>query len=120
MWKAALSGRPREWTSANLEAAQIEANEIPPRPGIPSAGERWRGREAITCELRAAVAKSVTEAEAEDRRWLETYGLVATLEQEAQIKRTAIRRALVAHGLLKTRRRWIPLPKKLLRRAKIS
>jgi transposase InsO family protein len=120
MWKAALGGRPREWTSGDLEAARHEANEIPPGPGSPSAGEKWRGREAITCELRAAFGKGVIEAVAEDRGWLEVQGLAATPEREAQIRRTAIRRALVAHGLLKTRRRWIPLPKNLLRRAKIS
>ena len=120
MWKAALSGRPRAWTSGDLEAARNEANEIPPGPGIPSAGERWREREALPCELRAAFTKSAIQVEAEDRGWLEAYGLAVTPEREAQIRRTAIRRALVAHGLLKTRRRWIPLPKKLLKRAKIS
>jgi hypothetical protein len=47
-------------------------------------------------------------------------GMTAEPRVEAEIKRTEIRRALVAHGILKIRRRWIPLPKKLLKRAKIS
>jgi hypothetical protein len=104
-------------TSDDLEAAQIEANEIPPGPGIPSAGERWRGRKAVAMDLRAAVQRSIEEAEAGER---EGWVLSLSTEMEVQIKRTAIRRALVAYGLLKVRRRWIPLPKKLLGRAKIS
>jgi hypothetical protein len=62
--KAELSGRPLEWRRNDLEAAQIEANEIPPGPGIPATGESWRDRQAITSEIRPAFGRSVIQAEA--------------------------------------------------------
>ncbi len=70
-WKAVLRGGPREWTSDDLEAAQIEANEIPPGPGIPSAGERCGETPGQHLRaLRAVFQKSVAKEEAEDRRGL--------------------------------------------------
>jgi len=120
-WKAAMSGRHGEWTSEDLGAARSEANEISRGLGVPSAGAVWRIRPAITPELRAAFQATVSEMEARERAAFGIpHGIAAEPQVEAEIKRTAIRRALVAHGILKIRRRWIPLPKKLLKRAKIS
>jgi transposase InsO family protein len=120
-WKAALRSRHGEWTREDLDAARDEANEMPGGVGVLSAGSVWRSRPAITSELRAAFRATVSRIEAEERA---AYGLspgvAAGPRLEAEIKRTSIRRALVAHGILKIRRRWIPLPKKLLKAAKIS
>ncbi len=120
-WKALLGGRPKEWTREDLEAARVEANELPRGPGMPSAGDVWRNRPAITPELRAAFRASVAAEEARERS---AYGIglctVVEPRLAAEIQRTAIRRALVAHGILRFRRRRIPLPKRLLKRAKIS
>jgi hypothetical protein len=107
MWKAALSGRPRERTIGDLEAAQIEANEIPPGPGRPSPGESW----GIERRSPGSFGKSVLKSEDDERGWLDAYRLPANPQREAQMKRTVIRRALVAHGLFKVKRRWIPLTK---------
>ncbi len=121
MWKAALSGRPKVWNREDLEAVRVEANELPRGPGIPSAGDVWRSRPAITPELRAAFRASVAAEEARDRSAFGlSPGTVGAPRLEGEIQRTAIRRALVAHGILRFRRRRIPLPKRLLKRAKIS
>ena len=120
-WKAALSGRSDVWTGEDLESARVEANEMPRGPGRPSAGESWHARSRITAELRAAFRETLSRELAQERA---SRGLGADAEiardVDAEIKRTSIRRALVAHGILKIRRRRIPLPKKLLKRAKIS
>jgi transposase InsO family protein len=120
-WTAARRGSPLEWTGEDLESARIEANELPRSVGRPSAGEVWRARSRITPELRAAFQATVVEEETRERaaRAL-APGAVAEPKVESEIKRTAIRRALVAHGILRIRRRWISLPKRLLKRAKIS
>ncbi|MFH0909902.1 MAG: transposase family protein [Planctomycetota bacterium] len=120
-WSAARRGRPLEWTGEDLESARIEANELPRGVCQPSAGEVWRARSRITPELRAAFQATVFEEETRERAaWGLAPGAVADPKVEAEIKRTAISRALVAHGILRIRRRWIPLPKRLLKRAKIS
>jgi hypothetical protein len=120
-WKAALRSRHGEWTREDLDAARDDANEMPGGVGVPSSGDVWRSRPAITPELRAAYQATVSRMEAEERA---VYGLgpgvAGEPRVEAEIKRTSIRRALVAHGILKIRRRWITLPKKLLKAAKIS
>ena len=120
-WKAALRGRPLEWTSDALDEARTETNESPPAPGKPSSNDRWEARDPITAELRGAFQATVFIEQQAER---EARGLPAgaPLEPrlEAEIKRNAFRRALVAHGLPKIRRRRIPLPKKLLKRARIS
>ena len=120
-WKAALSGRHAVWTGEDLESARVEANEMPRGPGIPSAGQVWRDRPRIRPELRAAFHATVDGEEAQERasRGLGA-GMAVDPDVDAEIKRASNRRALVAHGILKIRRRRIPLPKKLLRRAKIS
>ncbi len=120
-WKAALQGRHEAWTGEDLESARVEANEMPRGPGMPSADDQWRARPRITAELRAAFQAAVAREEAQERA-SRGLGLDAGIDPDvdAEIKRVSIRRALVAHGILKIRRRRIPLPKKLLKRAKIS
>jgi hypothetical protein len=52
-WKAALRGRPSEWTSDDLDEARTETKDTPPRSGIQSSGETRRSQAPISEKLRA-------------------------------------------------------------------
>ncbi len=66
-WKVALSGRHEEWTCEDLEAARVDANEMPRGPGIPARGDVWRSRPPITSEMRAAFQATVAVEKAQAR-----------------------------------------------------
>jgi transposase InsO family protein len=122
-YQAARSGGFPEWTSDDLEAARMLANRT---PRLRSAGgrtpeEAWNTRAGISTEERMAFAERVAKERLSELRARGQQSLVRlTVLQRDDLERTAIRRALVAHGILQIRRREIPLPQKLLFRAKIS
>ena len=118
-YQAARAGRVGPWSSEDLEMATILSNETPRArsPGHQSPQEIWKARTPIDGtereSFRAAVdgQRSALRAEA---------GGSITEEEESNLERQAITRALVAHGILNIRRRVIPLPYKFIFRAKIS
>ena len=122
-YQAARRGGFPEWTSDDLEAARMLANRTPRvrSPGGLRPEEVWNGREGISREQRTAFAERVAEERFSELRSRGQESLVCfTALQREDLERTAIRRALVAHGILQIRRREIPLPQKLVFRAKIS
>jgi hypothetical protein len=120
---AMLSGRPRNWRSMDLEHALALTNVLPKQPlrGAKARGEIFAGREPLSEEKRAAFLKSVKAEEALER---EAQGVPPSAKlsrnEQATIDRTAIRRALVAHGILNIRTRRVALTLKSIFRAKIS
>lgn len=105
------AGHAGEWTSAVVEAARQEANATarPRRLRGATAEEVWESRWVLQAAEREEFRSSVhREQEAE---WLAQGGLPAgTVShwEQAAVDRVALRRALVAHGLLLFRRRSIP------------
>jgi hypothetical protein len=122
-YQAARRGRFQEWTSDDLEAARILANRT---PRVRSAGGRtpeevWNARDPISPKERTVFVERVAQ-ERLSELWARGQKSEArlTAPQRDDLERTAIRRALVAHGILQIRRREIPLPQRFLFRAKIS
>jgi Integrase core domain len=116
-WQACQAGHAGIWTSADVEAAREQANELA-RPWGAHGGspeQVWQARAAVGAAERASFGASVAALEQQERC---SRGLAPEQElghtEEAAVKREAIRRALVAHGLLLLTRRRIPLP--ILRR----
>ncbi len=96
----------------------LRFDEMPRGPGVPSAGALRRIRPAIIPELRAAFQATVAGMKAQERAAYGLFhGMACETRVEAEIKRTAVRRAIVARGILKIWRRCIPLPEKTLKRA---
>jgi Integrase core domain len=116
-WLACQAGHAEIWTSADVEAARQQANELARPWGASGASPEqvWQARQGIGAEERASFRASVAALEEQGRH---RRGLAPGQEpghaEEASVMREAIRRALVAHGLLLFRRRRIPLP--ILRR----
>ena len=119
MWTARDS---EIWTSEHFHAARASSNALPRRAnpyGRPPQ-DLWAVRQPITESERARFlasladqrAQTSAEAEAENKN-------LDRRSVKAAVERTAVRRALVAHGILYVRRRSIPLPKRLLMCAKI-
>jgi Integrase core domain len=109
---ACQAGHAGVWTSADVMAARLEANQSRPRRlhGA-TAAQTWALRAPLAQELRACFAATVEGGRVEARRELalpETGELSRT--QRAAVDRRAIRRAFVAHDLLLFRRRRIPAP----------
>ena len=122
-WIAAQDARVGSWTSDDLEAARILANETPrvhAQHGK-APDELWKSRQPIRAALRDTfrgnVGREVLELKAEAHSIFE--GRLSPPEEQ-DLERTAIRRALVAHGILPIRRKEIPPPQKLIFRAKIA
>lgn len=107
---AAEAGRPGHWRSEDLERAMSRTNAYAPRGGQ-SRLERWEARTPIPETLRDAFLETVAAEEPRVRAERE-YPPEGPLGRAGQrlVERTAIRRALVAHGLLAIRRRFIPKP----------
>ena len=116
-WQAAHAGHPEIWTSADVEAARQQANELA-RPRGAHGGSpdlTWQARAPMGEQERARFQSTVTALVPEARRGLGlTEAQELTHKEESTMMREAIRRALVAHDLLLFRRRRIPLP--ILRR----
>ena len=107
---ACQAGHAGVWTSADVMAARLEANQSRPRRlhGA-TAAQTWALRVPLAPELRTRFAATVEGGRVAARRELD---LPASGElsrtQRAAVDRRAIRRAFVAHDLLLFRRRRIP------------
>jgi transposase InsO family protein len=111
--ESARNDRPGEWTCDDVEAARLMANETS-RPGgfhSPTPNERWRIRLLLSREEREAFRASV---ESLRKNVGMEFGCLPGIDpgpaMRASIDRRALTRALVAHGILKLRRRRITLP----------
>jgi hypothetical protein len=122
-WQAKRDGHPDAWTSDELERSRRLANGLsrPRGHGGKSAEAVWAARTPIGGLERQSLKNRV----AEDlacmlRTWSRRHGEPPGPRARAALERTAIRRALVALGILLVSRRTIPLPFKSVFRAKIS
>lgn len=120
MWQARRSAT---WRDEDFESARRHANELPrarnDRAQCPE--EAWDDRAPITDSERSAFLDRLDQERAGALAEAEAAGKdVASRWSKAAVERTAIRRALVAHGILQIRRRSIPLPKRLVMCARIS
>ena len=101
--RAALAGRPGEWTCDDAEAARLEANQtaLPWGSRGPTPDEAWQARRPIAPGERAAFAETARrlEREARQEQGCPPDGPLVPVVQAA-MSRVALRRALVAHGLL--------------------
>ena len=119
MWEARMSD---SWTTEHLQSARARANELPRQgnAGGHSPEKAWGARKPVTSIERARFldradrerARALAEAKAAGQDF-------ESRSVNAAVERTAVSRALVAHGLLQIRRRSIPLPKRLLMCARI-
>jgi hypothetical protein len=121
-YQATRAGHPGYWSAEDMDRAQWITNHI--RHGRKrgrSAAEAWADRPALTPLVRQAFSSTVS---LQLERAKAELGIAPEAplgrKEDMSIKRTAISRALVAHGFLQHRRRRIPLPIKSLRAAKIS
>ena len=121
--ESARNDRPGEWTCDDVEAARIMANETS-RPGgfhAPTPNERWRIRLLLSPKERESFKASVEALREEVRKELGCLpGIDPGAATSAAIDRRAITRALVAHGILKLRRRRITLPISITLSSRIS
>ena len=120
---ALRSGRPGEWTAEDLEVAHELTNRLPKEAGRNPA-PRWevfRARVPIGDELRGAFRTRLAEERVAEHR---VRGIAPEAElkrsEQAKIDRHAMRRALVALGILNIRKRRVSLTLKSLFAAKIS
>jgi transposase InsO family protein len=108
------------WSSADLEAARHQANCIARPWGAhgPVREEVWMHRKHLSAAERTTF-RAATKRLQEEARWARGIPLERDLDHYAQaaIDREAIRRALVAHGLLWFTRRRIPSP---IKRPKVT
>ena len=122
-WRAAVDGRPGEWTCDDIEAAVRQANETgrPHGVGAPTPKESWLWRWPVTDGERNAFEEVVRRFAREEytrRGWLPTVRLQH--REQSSIDRLAIGRALIELGFLLIRRRRITPPISSLRYRKIS
>jgi transposase InsO family protein len=114
---AAHAGRPAFWTSHDTEAARHQANELnyPQGPNGPTPAQIWAARQPFPLDKRTAFRHTLNEHQAQVRQQLGHLTDTALSQQtQDSIDRTAIRRALVEHGLLSfTRRSFTPTLKSL-------
>ena len=110
--QAQAQGRAGRWTTADLAAAQAQANASHPRRlngRTPAA--LWAARPALAPLERALFALTVERQRFQVREEL-GIGQEASLDhwRSSAVDRQAIERALVEHGYLLFTRRRIPLP----------
>jgi transposase InsO family protein len=119
---SARHDRPGQWTCDDCEEARLQANELARTWGAdgPTPDQAWEQRQRITAEQRAAFKTSLEQEQIRVRQE-EGYDLQTSLgyHDQAALDRVAIRRALVALGVLLFSRRRIPLPIKLKKVARI-
>ena len=120
-WEAVRNGRWIDWNWEDMERARIQANQTQRGIGFPAPEEVWNNRPAISPEFREAFRSTVREEEIKERmeRGIQPEAELEPDEQSS-IDRVSIRRALVAHVILRFRKRDVPLPIKKIFRAKIS
>jgi hypothetical protein len=120
--EAARHDHPGEWTCDDCEAARLQANELacPLGAAQPTPDQAWTDRSVLAREERTAFRAAVHEEETQ-ARWEQGYQATAALRYHAQaaVHRVAIRRALVAFGLLTLSRRRFTLPIKSTKVANI-
>jgi transposase InsO family protein len=122
-YQAEHAGHAGWWTSADVAMALAQANELARPWGAhgPSPEQIWNQRHVLTGNERDSFQATVRSLEAEQRQ-AGGIAMDAILDhyQQAAIDREALRRALVAHGLLLFTRRRIPSPIKRPKAAKIT
>ena len=123
--EAARHGHPSEWNCDDVEAARLQANELA-RPWGHQADtpeQAWQKRRATSPAERTAFQESVQHLEQEARQERQKDllpGMPLGPKDVASIRREAISRALVKHGLLSFKRRRFALPLKRPVRSTIS
>ena len=121
--ESARNDRAGEWTCDDVEAARLMANETS-RPGgfhAPTPNERWHIRLLLSREEREKFQVSVEQMRADARKELGCLpGIDPGPAMRATVDRRAITRALVAHDILRLRRRRISLPISIAKSARIS
>jgi hypothetical protein len=114
---ALRAGRPSQWRAEDLELARTLTNDLPREAttDAPARGEVYAAQRRMSDEERREFLARLAEEQSPERR---ARGLALDLplrrNQEAAITRQAMRRALVALGLLSiTKRRVTPTLKRL-------
>jgi transposase InsO family protein len=102
--QSSARGFPGEWSCDDVEAARLAANQTARPWGNqgPTPEEAWRSHRLVSIEERVVFSNTVQQAEAAARRE-QGYSHDDGLERMAQaaVNRSAIRRALTEHGLLR-------------------
>lgn len=120
---AQTGGRPGHWTAEDLEVAKDRTNQLPrdARTDARPRGQVFQARSPISPEERATFRARLAEERAAERR---ARGIPAEAaikrHTHAAITRQAMRRALVALGILTITERRVAPTLKSLRAAKIS
>jgi len=112
-YQATRAGRPGLWTSADVATARQQANELARPWGAqgPCPEQVWSSRRPVSQGDRQSFQTTVQYLEQEQRQAGGIpVGAILDHYQQATVNREAIRRALVAHGLLVFTRRRIPTP----------
>ena len=115
-YEAAVHGHPEEWSSNDVEAGRLRANELARPNGFQGAspGQRFDSRSPISEEERAAFEAAVQKCEAAvlAKRGLLPFAPLERREYNA-VRRTAIALALVDQSILQIRRRRFTPPFRL-------
>lgn len=115
-YEAAVHGHPEEWSSNDVEAGRLRANELARPNGFQGAspGQRFDSRSPISQEERAAFEAAVQKCEAAvlAERGLLPFAPLKRQERNA-VRRTAIALALVDRSILQVRRRRFTPPFRL-------
>ncbi len=112
-YEAAVHGHPEEWSSNDIEAGRLRANELARPYGFQGAspGQRFASRSPISEEERAAFEAAVQKRFA---GVLAKQGLLPfaplTRQERNAVRRAAIALALVDRGILQIRRRRFTPP----------
>lgn len=112
-YEAAVHDHPEEWSSNDIEAGRLRANELARPNGFQGAspGERFDSRVAISEEERAAFEAALQKREAQVRADHGYLPLIPLQRQEYNaVRRTAIALALVDRSILQIRRRRFTPP----------
>ena len=102
-YEAAKHGHAREWSSNDLEAGRLRANELARPYGFsgPSPEECWNTHHPIPEEDRAAFQAAVQKRQSTARRRLGLLPIIPLGRRERRaVQRSAIALALVDQGLL--------------------
>ena len=121
--EAARHDRVGLWSSDDLEAARLQANETarPQGPNGPTPENVWATRTPIRGDVRAHFERELERCRREVREQAAVpAGTDVDPEIAARWERKAMVRTLVARGILQIRRRRVSLPLKRLFAAKIS
>jgi hypothetical protein len=115
-YEAAVYGHPEEWSSNDVEAGRLRANELARPYGFQGAapGQRFDSRSPISEEERAAFEAAVQKCEAAvlAERGLLPFAPLKRQERNA-VRRAAIALALVDRSILQVRRRRFTPPFRL-------